>query len=69
MDHMIVAPASLPARFGRWREILAEKHEPSVLVVLPSRPDRTRRAVECVAARFRDDGRGVIALGADRLAE
>ena len=68
MDHTILAPASLLARFGRWRGVLAELPEPCVLVVLPASPERTRRAAERVAATYRDSGRSVIALRADRLA-
>ena len=46
VDHAILAPASLLNHFDRWRGILAELSEPSVLVVLPASPERTRRAVE-----------------------
>ena len=68
MDHTILAPASLLVRFGRWREILAELTEPSVLIVLPMSPERTRRAAECLVNYYRDGGCSVIALGADQLA-
>ena len=68
MSHAILAPASLLSFFERWRGILAELPEPIVLVVLPSSPERTRRAVEGVVAAYRDGGRSVIALGADQLA-
>ena len=68
MSHTILAPASLLCHFNKWRGILAELAEPCVLVVLPSSPERMRRATEGVVAVYRDSGRSVIAIGADELA-
>ena len=67
MSHTVLAPASLLPYFERWRAILSQVREPSVLVILPTESAATRRSAELLVAFYRSHGRSVIALPADRI--
>ena len=68
MSRTLLAPASLLPHFDeRWRAILGQVREPSVLVILSSESAATRRSAERLVAFYRLHGKSVTALPADQV--